>query len=1228
MEFLSTDMNQFFLQLDLTSVYSVDVPSLEVLVDGVVVSSILVSSSGITELILDFPDINDFPSSLQFRFDDGQAESGRSITINDVRVNNQSIDIADITQSILLQGDTSDLNTSANALAFGRADITQGDLGTATISGTDGADSKLNGGSDADIIDGGGGNDRIRGLDNNDAINGGDGNDFLFGEGGDDVIIGAAGNDFLLGGIGNDFLFGQDGNDTLIGGDGNDILNGGVGIDFLIGDAGNDTLFGEEGDDFLSGLTGADVLFGDAGNDTLAGGEGNDTLIGGEGNDFITGENDNDVIAGGLNNDTLSGGDGDDVINGDEGDDTIDGGDGDDVLLSGSGSLAAILIDATFDSGLDGFSFSDGGFGGSDPAGGDFARDTSSPGALQISIDDNGTDTDQTNVSGSFDISFNVPTDVSSAVLEFSYDFNLAANFEADEAGTIFVEIDGSPVGIGANNFIFSQSGDGNGGDDFIQSDTVSLDLGPLTAGLHTLSLGAFLNAFTFGDEQFAASFDDVQLIAGLGPTDGDAGSINVISGGDGNDRIFGAEGVDTIDGGRGDDTIEGGAGNDILSGDGGETTIVLEAGNLSVQQTSPTEFFTVNFTETILNPVVQVFATDVDGDPFAIRVRNITDDGFEFQLDEFDFQDGATALEGISFVAAASGRHTLDNGLTFEAGFTSATNESAVSVSFSQSLSNAVVFTQVSSDNDLSAVVTRNDNVNANGFTVQLQEEEAADGVHATESIGFLAFEGNSGFSSGIVTGVTGDVVTASNTTVNFGGAFDTTPVFLADQQSLDGGDAATTGATNLTASQVSVFIDEETSADSEVNHTTENVGFVALEEGTFAVSDPAALGSDIIRGGAGDDIIYADVIVDTGSSTGDLISSLILSDSPVAYYDLFETSGSNIDNQGSGGDSIDGSITGNPTINGPALYAGGGGSIDFDGSGDGIRIPDSALINTGTYPARSVELVFNADNVTDLQVLFEEGGGTNGFTIYIENNELIITGEDAGNFVDADFRGSIVTGQTYHAAFVFDQPSNSFTGYLDGVNIGSISVGNQVFPSHGGDIGIGFAPDGFQTNSGSLGGGANFDGRISNVAIYNDALSAADIQARADIVAGNNFTSTQPIDDILAGGDGFDQLFAGLGRDVFEFDFTAFNDLDEINGFNLVEQDALDISDLLSNYNDATDLLSDFVQISNNSGNSIVSVDIDGTGSGANFQNIVQINGLVDISADFLQLNSSLII
>ncbi len=234
--------------------------------------------------------------------------------------------------------------------------------------------------------------------------------------------------------------------------------------------------------------------------------------------------------------------------------------------------------------------------------------------------------------------------------------------------------------------------------------------------------------------------------------------------------------------------------------------------------------------------------------------------------------------------------------------------------------------------------------------------------------------------------------------------------------------------------------------------------------------------------------------------------LDAQILQASPDVYYRLDNVGATATDFGGGGG--VTATYNGGVSTGAPALYNNGGTfSADFDGINDRIVVQNSNLINVGARPERTIELVFNADDVTTRQVLYEEGGGTNSFNIYIENGEVFVTGTDQNvwgpNSLQGptNIRAAITTGQTYHVALVFSSFNNRFEGFLDGSTMGDVSVGNTPFPSHTGGVGIGSFNGGAWFDTVSSGGnGSNFNGRISNVAIYNDALDGSVIASHAN--------------------------------------------------------------------------------------------------------------------------------
>lgn len=89
-------------------------------------------------------------------------------------------------------------------------------------------------------------------------MNGGDGNDSLRGSSSADLLVGERGDDRLEGRGGNDRIRGGSGADRMDGGEGRDDVQGGSGRDVLNGQGGGDTLLGGSGRDRADGSNGRD----------------------------------------------------------------------------------------------------------------------------------------------------------------------------------------------------------------------------------------------------------------------------------------------------------------------------------------------------------------------------------------------------------------------------------------------------------------------------------------------------------------------------------------------------------------------------------------------------------------------------------------------------------------------------------------------------------------------------------------------------------------------------------------------------------------------------------------------------------------------------------------------------------------------------------------------------------------------------------------------------------
>ena len=253
----------------------------------------------------------------------------------------------------------------------------------------------------------------------------------------------------------------------------------------------------------------------------------------------------------------------------------------------------------------------------------------------------------------------------------------------------------------------------------------------------------------------------------------------------------------------------------------------------------------TINLPQSFNNPVVVAGGSTRDGGhQGVVRVRNVTSDSFQIRFQEWDYRDGNHTTENIGYLVVEAGVHTLTDGTQLVAGNTTLTNESFKTVSFGSNFGAApLVIGQIVTNNDGAAVAERIRNIGTGSFQVQMQEEEISDGVHGTETLAYIAIDQGSAQSGDTTLNAvtTGNTVTHRNTTVNFGnigGA--TAPVILSDMQTRDGGDAATLRHRSQTSTSVTVWVEEEASRDSELNHTTEVAGVLAMEPGTLVAGNP----------------------------------------------------------------------------------------------------------------------------------------------------------------------------------------------------------------------------------------------------------------------------------------------------------------------------------------------------------------------------------------------------
>lgn len=116
-------------------------------------------------------------------------------------------------------------------------------------------------------------------------------------------------------------------------------------------------------------------------------------------------------------------------------------------------------------------------------------------------------------------------------------------------------------------------------------------------------------------------------------------------------------------------------------------------------------------------------------------------------------------------------------------------------------------------------------------------------------------------------------------------------------------------------------------------------------------------------------------------------------------------------------------------------------------------------------------------------------------------------------------------------------------------------------------------------------------------------------------DIIYGYRSSYSYTAENYLYGGNGDDSIYGDRSDEELYYESTsAFSSIDAITDFDASDNDAIDIADLLSGYDPLTDAISDFVQITDNGTDSILSVDADGGAD--NFIQIATLTGVTGLT------------
>ncbi|MDJ0601633.1 MAG: Calx-beta domain-containing protein, partial [Crocosphaera sp.] len=293
----------------------------------------------------------------------------------------------------------------------------------------------------------------------------------------------------------------------------------------------------------------------------------------------------------------------------------------------------------------------------------------------------------------------------------------------------------------------------------------------------------------------------------------------------------------------------------------------------------------TILLNHNFINPVIFAQPLSRNGThPSTVRITDIQSDRFSVYLQEpalinGNSHSGEHFIESFSFLVVEQGIWELSDGSILEVGNVTTdaiTTSTWENIDFNSTFTNTpMVLTQVQTNNDATFVRTRQNNATNSGFEVALEEEEAfKSSGHDSETIAWLAISSGQGNWDGneFIAGNTGDQVTHNWHTIDFGNTFINAPKFLGNLATFDGPDPSGLRYQNLTNGNVEIMIEEDTSNDSETNHTTEDINFFAIE------------GNGNLTGSA--DALTGLVDSQTGTVNADIFA---LGDTVESFYDNY---------------------------------------------------------------------------------------------------------------------------------------------------------------------------------------------------------------------------------------------------------------------------------------------------------------------------------------------------
>eukprot|EP00050_Salpingoeca_kvevrii_P020040 m.93512 g.93512 ORF g.93512 m.93512 type:complete len:598 (+) comp8690_c1_seq1:94-1887(+) len=237
-------------------------------------------------------------------------------------------------------------------------------------------------------------------------------------------------------------------------------------------------------------------------------------------------------------------------------------------------------------------------------------------------------------------------------------------------------------------------------------------------------------------------------------------------------------------------------------------------------------------------DPIPMVSVPDYAQQPGVVTVGEVTPDYFMVHFSSWDGSP-VTPIKA-NFLVAERGHFTYGD-IEFEAGSSQVSgnmnrnNIKPEKRPFIEKFATKPMIFSVATENGQPSA-TRHANVNKGKFKVALQEYEASKRGHPEETVYYIAITPGSGY----FPSVDGDLFFTCGKTVANKAPTATTiyfePVmggyFFAHAQTVNGADPITLFKSSFTANMVNVFVIEDQTKDEEMNHISESIGFLVVED------------------------------------------------------------------------------------------------------------------------------------------------------------------------------------------------------------------------------------------------------------------------------------------------------------------------------------------------------------------------------------------------------------